>query len=117
MVLSIAKLGAGQASYYLDQAEERVDVVGSVADGLEDYYSERGGARGEWTGHGAELLGLAGGVQGDDLRALLAGRDPATGAPLWAPSRRARVGAFDLTFSAPKSVSVLFGLGDAATAD
>ena len=37
-MLSIGKLGAGQAGYYLDQAEGRVDVVGSVGDGIEEYY-------------------------------------------------------------------------------
>ena len=47
MVLSIGKLSAGQAKYYLDQAEARVDVVDSVADGLEDYYFGGGEARGE----------------------------------------------------------------------
>ena len=32
-MLSIGKLAAGQAKYYLDQAEVRVDVVDSVAEG------------------------------------------------------------------------------------
>ena len=45
VVLSIGKLAAGQARYYLDQAEGRVDVVDSVGDGLEDYYV---GGRGAW---------------------------------------------------------------------
>ena len=116
-MLSIGKLVAGQAKYYLDQAEVRVDVVDSVAEGLEDYYSERGGSRGEWVGRGAARLGLSGPVDGDHLRAVLAGQHPGTGAPLRDSPGRARVGAFDLTFSAPKSVSVLFGLGDAATRD
>jgi hypothetical protein len=39
-MLSIGKLVAGQARYYLDQAEGRVDVVMSVGEGLEDYYVE-----------------------------------------------------------------------------
>ena len=35
-MLSIGKLAAGQAKYYLDQAEVRVDVVQSVGSGIED---------------------------------------------------------------------------------
>ena len=54
-MLSIAKLAAGQAGYYLDQAEARVDVVQSVGDGLEDYYSGGAEARGEWLGAAARV--------------------------------------------------------------
>ena len=45
-VLSIGKLAAGQAKYYLDQAEVRVDVVQSVGGGIEDYYVGPSEARG-----------------------------------------------------------------------
>lgn len=55
-------------------------------------------------------------VDADDLRTLAAGRHPATGRTLVerkaATGRKAMVGQ-DLTFSAPKSVSVLFAVGDA----
>ena len=37
-MLSIGKLSAGQASYYLDQAQGRVDVVDSIGEGIEEYY-------------------------------------------------------------------------------
>ena len=43
---------------------------------------------------------------------MLDGLDPRDGSELRTSSSRARVAGFDLTFSAPKSVSVLFGLGD-----
>ena len=46
------------------------------------------------------------------LRRVLDGLDPRDGAELRTSTSRARVAGFDLTFSAPKSVSVLFGLGD-----
>jgi hypothetical protein len=49
-MLSIGKLAAGQAKHYLDQAEDRVDVVESVGDGVEDYYVGGTEARGEWLG-------------------------------------------------------------------
>jgi hypothetical protein len=72
-VLSIGKLAAGQARYYLDQAEGRVDVVSSVGDGIEDYYSGGAEARGEWLGAAARVLGLSAEVDGEGLRRVLAG--------------------------------------------
>ena len=45
-MLSIGKLAAGQAKYYLDQAQARVDVAQSVCTGVEDYYVGPGEARG-----------------------------------------------------------------------
>ena len=114
-MLSIGKLATGQARYYLDQAEARVDAVQSVGDGIEDYYAGGAEARGEWCGAAATALGLDGAVDGDALRRVLAGHRPWSDAPLRDPRSRARVAGFDLTFSAPKSVSVIFGLADPAT--
>jgi hypothetical protein len=37
-MLSIGKLGAGQAEYYLEQARSPVSGVGAIASGIEDYY-------------------------------------------------------------------------------
>ena len=79
----------------------------------DDYYSERGEVRGASAGRGAEALGLSGGPDEGDLGVLLDGRDPASGAVLAGSARR--VGgnvAFDLTFAAPKSVSVLAAVGN-----
>jgi len=102
-MLSIGKLGAGQHSYYL----------GKVAEGAEDYYSGEGEAAGYWLGDSAGDLGLQGKVDGDHLVAMLAGNDPATSLPLGLKSPRWRepVPGFDLTFSAPKSVSLTWALG------
>ena len=108
-MLSIGKLATGQASYYLEQAGGRVDRATSVASGVEDYYSGGPEPAGEWLGRGAASLGLRGCVGGEQLRAVLEGRDPASGWALRA-SHGTRVPGFDLTFSAPKSVSVLFGV-------
>jgi conjugative relaxase-like TrwC/TraI family protein len=110
-VLSIGKLAAGQAKYYLDQAGGRVDAVESLAGGAEDYYVRAGEARGVWIGRAASELGLQGDVGADDLQRLLEGIDPQTGESLRSSSGVVWVAAFDLTFSAPKSVSVLFGIG------
>src|ERR1035437_4320572 len=62
-----------------------------------------------WIGQAAEGLGLRGAIDPAHLRAVLAGRHPTTGQRL--RSDRATVLGFDLTFSAPKSVSVVFALG------
>ena len=111
-VLSIGKLSAGQARYYLEQGEVRVDAIESIGDGVEEYYAGGAEARGTWIGSGGMSLGLAGPVDGDALRRALAGLDPQDGSPLRSSSSAVKVAGFDLTFSAPKSVSVLFGIGD-----
>ena len=119
-MLSIGKLGAGHHAYY-----ER-----SVAAGAEDYYSGYGEAWGTYLGNGSANLGLEGYVEEGDLKHLFGGTHPASG-ETWIQRRQhdtkpprirmpdGRViegkkpiptAAFDLTFSAPKSVSVLFGL-------
>ena len=108
-MLSIGKLGKGQERYYL----------GKVAQGAEDYYSGEGEVAGEWIGDAAARLGLEGEVGEDQLVAMLTGRNPATGEPLLGTSgvpASGSVPGFDLTFSAPKSVSLLWGLGGADVA-
>jgi conjugative relaxase-like TrwC/TraI family protein len=104
-LLSIGKLVAGQERYYEQQ----------VALGRDDYYADSGEAPGRWTGTGACTLGLEGEADGEAFGSLIAGRDPNTGEVLRTASGRDRVCALDLTFSAPKSVSVLFAIGDAET--
>jgi conjugative relaxase-like TrwC/TraI family protein len=101
-MMSIGKLGRGQERYYLDK----------VAEGAEDYYSGEGEAEGYWLGDAARDLGLEGTVKADQLTAMLTGDNPATGRPLGL--RHVEGGAvpgFDLTFSAPKSVSLTWALG------
>jgi hypothetical protein len=39
LVLPIGKLATGEADYYLQQAQRRVDHTTSVASGVEDYYT------------------------------------------------------------------------------
>ncbi|MGH7358412.1 MAG: MobF family relaxase, partial [Candidatus Rokuibacteriota bacterium] len=105
-MVSIGKLGKGQEIYYLD----------SVAGGADDCYSGEGEAPGRWTGSGSAELGLEGHVEREQLGAVLAARDPRTGATLPRFVRPDRVPGFDVTFSAPKSVSVLWATADEATA-
>jgi len=101
-VLSIGKLVAGAEDYYLSM----------VAEGREEYYSGAGESPGTWLGAGTDDLGLTGPVKPEALAAIVAGISPHTGADLGLPRRSGtRVGGFDLTFSAPKSVSLLYALG------
>jgi conjugative relaxase-like TrwC/TraI family protein len=74
---------------------------------------------GQWLGRQAADLGLAGVVTTDDLEALLSGHDPATGTRLGGAlvdridakgKLIPAVAGFDATFSAPKSLSVWWGL-------
>jgi conjugative relaxase-like TrwC/TraI family protein len=97
-VLSIGKLVAGQERYYEAQ----------IARGVDDYYAGRGEAPGRWLGAGAASVGLEGRVEEGQLGALIAGRDPRSGDVLRV--QETRVAALDLTFSAPKGVSVLFAV-------
>jgi conjugative relaxase-like TrwC/TraI family protein len=103
LMLSIGKLGRGQERYYL----------GKVAEGAEDYYSGEGEAEGYWLGDAAEDLGLQGKVTPSQLTGMLTGENPATGEPLGLRyvAGKGPVPGFDLTFSAPKSASVLWALG------
>jgi conjugative relaxase-like TrwC/TraI family protein len=102
-MLSIGKLGKGQERYYLEK----------VAEGAEDYYSGEGEEPGQWMGDAAAELGLSGEIEPDQLVAMLTGMNPATGEPLGliSVSGKGSVPGFDLTFSAPKSVSLLRALG------
>src|SRR5215218_10864022 len=105
-MVTIGKLGKGQETYYLD----------SVGGGADDYYSGEGEAPGRWMGSGASELGLEGTIEREELHAVLAGRDPRADLPLLRLLRKDRVPGFDVTFSAPKSVSVLWATGDEQTA-
>ena len=80
---------------------------------MEDYYLGAGEAPGVWLGQGADALGLQGEVAPEDLREVLVGRSPDGQELARAPAGRERVPGYDLTFSAPKSVSLLHALGNA----
>ncbi len=98
-MLSLAKVGTGREAYYLSTVQSQAPAGGLVeADGF-------------WAGEGAAILGLEGVVAGRDLRAVFRGADPHTGEILSATHDRVRVRAYDLTFSTPKSLSVLMALG------
>ena len=99
-MLSLTPLGKDQGSYYIDLARE-------------DYYLNGGEPPGQW--QGAAPLGLTGEVEKTSFSSLLNGHAP-DGAPLVQNAGKAnhRPG-WDLTFSAPKSVSVLWSQVDNKT--
>jgi TrwC relaxase len=101
--LSIGKLGASrdQLGYYERQ----------VAAGIEDYFAGRGESPGRWIGGGCGGIGLDGRADHDGFMHAMDGCDPRSGERLRPEHGRTRVAALDVTFSAAKSVSVLFAIG------
>ena len=97
MGVSISSVGAKQAKYYID----------AVAKGREDYYSGYGEAKPtEFKGRLDSVWEAPREVSTEEAseRWALRGEDD-----------RRKVVAFDMTFSVPKSVSVLWATGDAET--
>lgn len=102
-----AKDLAGVADYP-DENRNKEKQVGAV----EDYYSQGSEATpSRWLGGAAAELGLSGAVNRDHLLATLQGFDPRTGEALVQKAGVDRRYAFDLTFSAPKSVSIAWAVG------
>ena len=100
-VLSIGRLGVVTgADYYL----------ANVANSVDDYYLGRGEAPGQWIGATSAALDLTGVVDSEALRNLLDGRGGG-GEDLGIMRRSGRRPGFDLTFSAPKGVSLLWAFG------
>ncbi len=140
-VMSMHKLTAGQGYRYLTRHVAAGDAGLTAADSLSGYYAVSGNPPGRWYGTGLAGLGTErarlrpGDRVSEDAMAALFGRghDPITGNPLGRPypqfdataaaapggpgagrGRHAVVG-YDMTFTVPKSVSVLWALGDEVT--
>jgi conjugative relaxase-like TrwC/TraI family protein len=103
-MLTIGKLGAS-----VDQLAHSGQ---QVARGIEDYFSARGEAPGRWVGGGCGGIAVSGQVDRDGFMRAMDGCDARTGERLRPEHGRAKVAAFDPTFSAPKSVSVLSAIAD-----
>jgi conjugative relaxase-like TrwC/TraI family protein len=95
-VLSIGKITAGRHCGY----ERDPGLCSGFGDSI-----------GRWVGAGARELGLSGLTSRSEYSALIVGSHPAQpGVRLRAGARNPKIAALDLTFSAPKSVSVLFAV-------
>ena len=101
-MLTIHKVSLRKVDYYLEMARE-------------DYYLNGGEPPGQWHGKGAARLGLKGRVENDHFRNLFLGFSPDGEKALVQNAGKTRPDDYhqrcpgwDLTFSAPKSVSVLW---------
>lgn len=105
-MLSIGAIAAGQVFYYTHLANE-------------DYYLDGGEPPGRWYGDAAKALGLqnvSGGQVGKkELHDLFRGYGIDGKALVQNAGKQDRQAGVDLTFSAPKSVSVLWAHADQAT--
>jgi conjugative relaxase-like TrwC/TraI family protein len=109
--MSLVKLAPDGWRYF---AEE-------IATGREDYYARSAERPGRFLGRGAEVLGI-GGQEVDAVmleRLIGEGRHPIDGTALGRPfpDRAGVVAGVGLTFSPPKTVSVLWGTADADTSE
>jgi len=117
-MVGVTKIQRANARYWLN----------AVAKGGEDYYTKPGEAPGEWIGELADELGLSGQVDAEGYTAVLDGVDPTSGNQLVRrPETRYRqrpdgsekavepVLGYDVRFACPKSVSILYALGDERT--
>lgn len=99
-MLSIGTVSAGnqaQREYHERQ----------LAEARDDYYRESEGPPGTWVGQMATQMGLEGEVTVEQFRRLLDGQDPTSGDVLAPSLAKRKTLAFDLAFSAPKSVSLM----------
>jgi Ti-type conjugative transfer relaxase TraA len=94
--------GGGAAQYYEGLAQE-------------DYYTSGGEPPGKWVGEYAREIGLVGEVQKGELAAGFAGFHPRTGEQIARNAGDDHKAGYDLTFSAPKSVSVTWATADRET--
>ncbi|MGE4164011.1 MAG: MobF family relaxase [Vicinamibacterales bacterium] len=92
--------GAGAGEYYVAEPG--------------GYYLAAGEPPGRWFGDGAARLGLDASVDDAAFVSVLAGIDPSAGVELGRAFGEGSVRGYDVTFSAPKSVSLLAALGDPA---
>lgn len=88
-MLSLSPVSAAQAGNYFTK---------------DDYYTKE---QGQWQGKGAEALGLSGHVEKEDFKRLIQGLDREGNPLVTSQNGRAHRAGVDLTFSAPKSVSIL----------
>jgi conjugative relaxase-like TrwC/TraI family protein len=112
-MMTVHKIGAADVVGYADYLMSRDDEAKRRG----DYYLGRDGvaceAQGQWHGKAAAELGLSGAVTRDDMLRVWEGRDPRTGELLIRRGQDGHhVAAVDCTFSAPKSVSVVWALSD-----
>ncbi|MFK4299359.1 conjugative relaxase-like TrwC/TraI family protein [Arthrobacter sp. GAS37] len=133
MTMSIARLSAQSGLKYLFKTTMMDDMSPTPPDAT-TYYMKAGTPQGRWLGSGLQHINCTSGdaVTETDAKAIFDyAIHPDTGAPLGRPhsqpsiaqntqgqtATRRAVAGFDLTFSVPKSVSVLWALSPRALQD
>lgn len=101
-MVNVGKVVRESVEYYVSQ----------VAHSAEEYYSVKGEAQGQWMGRGAAELGLTNTVKSEQFTSVLHGRKPGVDTPLSAYFGRRKVLGVDAVFRAPKSVSLMYAIGD-----
>lgn len=101
-MLSIGAMSSGQGEYYIGL-------------GQEDYYTKGGEPPGKWIGRGAAAVGLVGQVGDADFRNVLTGFLPNGQTAIQNAGHKDHQAGWDFTFSAPKSVSVIWSQADPST--
>jgi conjugative relaxase-like TrwC/TraI family protein len=105
-VMGLAKMAPDGWAYY----------AAEIAAGGEDYFAGHGDEAGRWVGRGAAALGLGGQVAPEALARLFGeGRHPGTGGYLGHRLPKGGpvpVAGYAISFSPPKSASVLWALAD-----
>jgi len=102
-MMGLAKMTPDGWAYYAKE----------IAAGVEDYFVGHGEETGRWVGRGTKALGLSGEADTEGLSRLFGhGLHPVTGAGLGRPfdPDPSTVAGYALSFSPPKSVSVLWAL-------
>jgi conjugative relaxase-like TrwC/TraI family protein len=102
-MIGLAKMSPDGWAYYARE----------IAAGVEDYFAGHLEEKGCWIGRGADALGLCGEADAEGLSRLFGqGLHPLTGAALGRRfgSDKATVAGYALSFSPPKSVSILWAL-------
>ena len=111
----LVKSFVGQAEAYFEK---------ELTNERENYYSEKGTNVGQWTGKGAEALGLKGDIKKEDFSRISRGIDPTTGERFrrmtFGRTREINgeikqvkeIAGWDMVISAPKSVSIAGLIGN-----
>lgn len=94
--------GAGAGRYYTEERHQR----------REDYFCRADEDYGRWYAPRWDIVDHEGRIETPDFAALCAGYDPETGNALVQRTGEGHRAGLDITFSAPKSVSVLWASGD-----
>ena len=98
--ITVSKSAAAAKSYYSEGLSKQ------------DYYSEKDEIIGRWGGKAADQLGLSGDISKDDFSALCDNKKPNSDENLTPRNDIDRRVGYDFTFSAKKSVTILYALGD-----